>query len=679
MAAKSTIIKTGCEKVFVMQRVVRPETPPEVLSRPEFGAMRLAYHGFLALPANRRTQTRPPDRHLPDVPGLLAAVAEPFGGSCAFCGIEKAQAVYRFRPTGDARPIETKASPDTSLHYGWLADAWQNLYPICRGCRPADPTNFPVTGKRDPIPGKAEYLSYQQANSGHWPYPIEDSAVLIDPCADDPAQAMMCAADGQMTALNERGRLTIAHFNLNRAALVTARATGPNATRQRPTRKVRAAKAPHEWELASIKIENFKAIEGLHLDMPERPMGGPPRAPVLLILGENAAGKSTILEAVALALMPDAARRQLMPDPAPLLLNPRYLGSPDLPVRRQGCVSVHFVDKDAKADVTLRLTSAGFTTERGAKDLPQVFAYGAYRHYLDGVRRRSASRGVVSLFKSQEQLSNPRDWLVALPDRRFDEVVQALRFVFGVDFEAIRRRDGDCFVVTLTDGVEQETPILAVSSGFRTVLALVCDVLRWLLEAPATKALKIDNMPAIILIDEVEAHLHPRWKMAIVEGLRQALPAATFLMTTHDPLCLRRAAPGEVRVMTRQRTEGERDSDVAVIVEALDSLPDMGALTVDQLLTADFFGLGDTDDPDTVRALDSLMNQSASGIANPDATPGVMRRLQAKLLQDLPIGRTEVERIVQEAVKTYLTERRSRRPAWRDSTRDRILTLLRDL
>jgi len=433
------------------------------------------------------------------------------------------------------------------------------------------------------------------------------------------------------------------------------------------------------WELARIGIENFKAIERLELDMPNTPAvppDGRPRATALLILGENAAGKSTILEAVALAMMGDAARRKLVKEPGALLLNPRFMGEPDMAARSEGRVTLHFVAGGPEAVVTLHLTPQGLLVEGSAKALPQVFAYGAYRLYLDGVRRPGADRGVVSLFKSDSLLSNPRDWLLALPDERFNEVVQVLRFVFGVDFEAIRRRGTDCVVVTRTEGLEQETPLLAVSSGFRTVLALVCDVLRWLMEAPATRALKLEAMPALILIDEVEAHLHPRWKMAIVDGLRQALPAATFLISTHDPLCLRRAAPGEVRVMTRQLATGA--TDLPVMLEALDRLPDMGALTVDQLLTADFFGLGDTDDPASVQALENLMAQYASGVKDTSGSD-VVKRLQKRLLQDLPIGRTEVERIVQAAVQAYLSERRSNRPEWRETTRAKILDLLRGL
>lgn len=652
-----------------MRHVIRPATPPEVLSRPEFARMRADYAAFLKLPPARRAQTRPPGRHLPDIPGLLAAVAEPFDGLCAFCGIEPAHAVHRFRPPGHAWGEGAGEGDADPLCYGWLADAWQNLYPICAGCQPADPHYFPVSGARAAPPSWQDYLAFQQANSGLWPYPVGDAPLLIDPCATDPAEAIVQAADGRLTGTTEAGRLTIRTFDLNRPALVAARLG-------RPLRRPSAPKPLHRWDFAGIRIENFKAIEELELDMPPRPEGNPPRAQALLILGENAAGKSTILEAVALAMMSDAARKRVGQDPARLLLNPRYLGSTDLPVRARGRVVLRFASGARLAEVVLRLTPEGFTAARDARDLPQVFAYGAYRHYLEGLRGHGPARGVVSLFRSDSLMSNPRDWLLSLPQPRFDEVVQALRFVFGVEFESILRRDGDCLVVTLTEGIAQETPLLAVSSGFRTVLALACDVLRWLTEAPATRAMRLDEAPALILIDEVEAHLHPRWKMVIIEGLRRALPGATFLVTTHDPLCLRRAAPEEVRVMTRQRADA--GTDLPVMVEALDSLPDMGALTVDQLLTADFFGLGDTDDPDSVLALDSLTGQYASGSAGLSDSAAI-RRIQQRLLTDLPIGRTEVERIVQEAVETYLTERRSRRPEWRAATRDRILDLLRGL
>ncbi len=668
--------------------------------------MRTAYLAFLSLPQARRAQTRPPNRKLPDVSGLLSALGEPFGGICAFCQIEPAKEIHRFRPTAYANPLTVRLDdpPDQkaltyelgpekisevtsksrsveirmNLQYGWLADAWVNLYPICEGCIPSDPSQFPVVRDRSVVPTPDEYAAYVSENTGRWHLPIAETAVLVDPCADDPEMAIRLRPDGLLEGLRPSGTLTIDHFNLNRPELVAKRATGPVGTARAPKvpRERRAKPKPTGWELSRIRIENFKAIETLDIDMPMRPKDGDARAAALLILGENAAGKSTILEAVALALMTDGARRSLLEHPGRYLLDPRFMGNAELPARTESRIILDFVAGDTSAQVVARLTAQDMTVERGAEDLPQVFGYGAYRHYLDGVRRRGADQGVVSLFRSDRLLSNPRDWLLRMPVDRFREVVAALRFVFGVDFDAIRRGDTDCMVVTQSEGVETETPLLAVSSGFRTVLALVCDVLRWLMDAPATRNLRLEEMPALILIDEVEAHLHPRWKMAIVDGLRRALPAATFLVTTHDPLCLRRAAAEEVRVMTRTPAEGR--TNLPVLVEALNDLPDMGALTVDQLLTADFFGLGDTDDPASVRALENLATQYATHVADP-AAGDVVRRLQAQILRDLPIGRTEVERIVQEALSAYLTERRSVQPQWREQTKSRIVDLLRGL
>ena len=49
-----------------------------------------------------------------------------------------------------------------------------------------------------------------------------------------------------------------------------------------------------------------------------------------------------------------------------------------------------------------------------------------------------------------------------------------------------------------------------------------------------------------MLLDEIDTHLHPTWKMQIVRGLRQMMPAMQFITPTHEPLCLRGLEEGEV-------------------------------------------------------------------------------------------------------------------------------------
>jgi hypothetical protein len=113
-----------------MQRSIRPETPPAVLSHSLFLQMRQPY---LRLPPDRRAQTLPHDRTFPDVPGKLTSVAEPFDRLCAFCGIDKATGIYHFRPPGHAEVMPRLAVPAESVSdltdardppsYGWpIAD-----------------------------------------------------------------------------------------------------------------------------------------------------------------------------------------------------------------------------------------------------------------------------------------------------------------------------------------------------------------------------------------------------------------------------------------------------------------------------------------------------------------------------------------------------------------------------
>jgi hypothetical protein len=317
--------------------------------------------------------------------------------------------------------------------------------------------------------------------------------------------------------------------------------------------------------------------------------------------------------------------------------------------------------------------------------MPAVFAYGAYRHYRDEFRGWLPERGVLTLFRSDRLLPNPNKWLMSLEVHQFDAVIRALRDVFGIGFSFIMRdvEAGEAFVVTEIEGVTSRTPLSSVSSGFRTILALMCDAMRWLTDPRrGSTAPTLEAARALVLIDEVEAHLHPRWKLRVMEGLRKALPGVTFLATTHDPLCLRGMRHDEVRVLQR-RPGAYTGSDLPVLVETLTELPDMAELTVDQLLTADFFGLFDTDDPAAARAMLELTNALRDRADGRAADPAPLLRFQREVRAHLPVGRTEVARLIEDAVADYLLKRQTEAPnnrgRLRDATRARIVAALEGL
>ncbi len=92
----------------------------------------------------------------------------------------------------------------------------------------------------------------------------------------------------------------------------------------------------------------------------------------------------------------------------------------------------------------------------------------------------------------------------------------------------------------------------------------------------------IKEAEAIVLLDEIEVHLHPRWKMTIVERLRRCFPRLSFITTTHDPLCLRGLHKNEIMVLRRA---------AGGAIDTLTDIPDLDGYRADQLLPSPLFDL----------------------------------------------------------------------------------------
>ncbi|WP_417416983.1 AAA family ATPase [Hoeflea sp.] len=728
-----------------MRYVNRNAVPaPKTLASSPFNKMRESYLAYLRLDEKQRSQTTPPDRHLPYDDDLDRALSDLFSDQCAFCESRTKLTAYRFRPTSDALPVGKDQF--AFMAYGWLADAWQNLYPVCRECRPKQLNFFPVATRRSSVPSASEYKAYADKNDGLWHLPVSEKNLLLDPCNDrDIARHLILADNGFLTELSARGEATIAHFNLNRLSLVNRRgiarerlardvsllssrpdsyfaskawvsetefpglmasyikstrskSSGQPATAapvkglRKPTKTSGPKKdALSRWQLATVKIRSFKSLEQVEFEMPARnDEQGKSLTPALMILGENATGKSSILEAITLTLASKDARQALGIKPENLLLNPTFMG--DQKKRRRSSASVHigFTDGNGKSlEVGLKLTSRGFTVDGKFPPGIPVFAYGAYRHYLNDFLEWEPHRNIVSLFKSDSLLSNPEKWLLKISQTKFNMVVRSLRHVFGIgeDFNVIERdqKAKRCMVVVeWANGKLSKTPLSSVSSGFRTILALTCDMMRWLLDEKLDWDFQtLNDAHGIVMIDEVEAHLHPRWKVRIMEGLRKALPKMTFIVTTHDPLCVRGMLDEEVMVL--QRLPGPAlDSNLPVAIETLTKLPNVSQLTIEQLLTSDLFSLFDTDDPVSGKAMaelaDSLVKSRSEPIDENSPAARMLQKFRREIEEALPIGNTEVSRIVHEAVSSYIIKRgnmnATARVGLREDTKKTILEAL---
>lgn len=110
-------------------------------------------------------------------------------------------------------------------------------------------------------------------------------------------------------------------------------------------------------------------------------------------------------------------------------------------------------------------------------------------------------------------------------------------------------------------GAVEELEIGQLSDGFRTYLALVMDLARRMEQCNPTPE---DGIPrdefglrsrAVVLIDEVDLHLHPAWQQFVLQGLLDAFPRTQFVVTTHSALALGSMRDATVYFMENSKAE----------------------------------------------------------------------------------------------------------------------------
>lgn len=110
-------------------------------------------------------------------------------------------------------------------------------------------------------------------------------------------------------------------------------------------------------------------------------------------------------------------------------------------------------------------------------------------------------------------------------------------------------KDGDKLL--LKDGNNKEVAIFEMSAGYRSVLALVFEIIRHMIDQFGVDAVfKKDrdfiDCEGVVLIDEIDAHLHPTWQTRIGQWFTTFFPKIQFIVTTHSPLICRACEKGSI-------------------------------------------------------------------------------------------------------------------------------------
>jgi predicted ATP-binding protein involved in virulence len=108
------------------------------------------------------------------------------------------------------------------------------------------------------------------------------------------------------------------------------------------------------------------------------------------------------------------------------------------------------------------------------------------------------------------------------------------------------------FLLDDADGVSYR--IEQLSDGYKTSLAMVMDIASRMVEANPDLGAEALKSPGMVLIDEIELHLHPSWQQTIIPDLRRTFPNVQFICTTHSPQILSTVKPESIRIITDDGT-----------------------------------------------------------------------------------------------------------------------------
>ena len=111
------------------------------------------------------------------------------------------------------------------------------------------------------------------------------------------------------------------------------------------------------------------------------------------------------------------------------------------------------------------------------------------------------------------------------------------------------------------DGEPQAMELGQLSDGYRNLLALFLDFARRLVQANPTWPNPLEA-PGILLIDEIELHLHPRWQQTVIPSLRSAFPNTQLIITTHSPAVLTTVRREHVHLLTSEHQFESLPDDV---------------------------------------------------------------------------------------------------------------------
>jgi predicted ATP-binding protein involved in virulence len=319
-----------------------------------------------------------------------------------------------------------------------------------------------------------------------------------------------------------------------------------------------------------IRLENVRGFRSVDLSLRQ----------TAVVIGRNSTNKTTLLRAIALGLADSRTASALLAQPVG-----RFVRSGAERALIEVEVETEHGEKLVVAK-TIRADDRGDAIEQSTGELfAPVFGYGAARGIVGGDSSRSLGPAegvdeVLSLFDYRKELSDPELTLRRLQDglgsKHYPRTMAGFRRVLELGpQDRIELATGGGIEVAGPTVGGGPIPLSGWADGYRLTLTWLID-----LYGRAARADAIDrdgNVRGILLVDELEQHLHPSLQAGMVDYLRELLPGVQLIATTHSPLLALGAQSSELVVLRRHGDE----------IQVADDVPDYRGFSAEDMLADD--------------------------------------------------------------------------------------------
>ena len=325
-----------------------------------------------------------------------------------------------------------------------------------------------------------------------------------------------------------------------------------------------AALPTHLVHIAALELKDIRALHQLKLEFPPPPENF---GQWVVILGQNGVGKTTLLRSLALALR-NTANLAIWPKG---VFSNNWLRTADNQETNISQAEIRLtLGNGEQHTTTIRQNGTTSAIQYPEQDRARLFPLFGY-----GCRRGSALAGgarevkladndgpeISTLFDDDADLIHAETWLRILEsdaqkDEQYDIIFKAVKaaLIKFLDLTDVEIKVGGGVWITEKTGLK--LPFKDLSDGYLTSAGWFLDLIaRWIELAKQNQAV-IDadfmtQMRGLVLIDEIDLHLHPRWQIEIIDRTRKLLPQMSFIVTTHNPLTLVGAKAQEIWIMER--------------------------------------------------------------------------------------------------------------------------------